>query len=192
MTYKKLDSEFTKTGFRYKQVWRENDVAIFHKADISGSIPRDAGFEVVIVTQHNGYEIGGNTIEPSEVYPGSERWGILGWTYTNFLQAETRFNKVKNPENRAQNIEIDMVDTPPVFSSEPKSGNRRGRKPLEKPEIVIPEGEFSVKELAEANHVQYVIAYMFVKENVAKGLLKTTQEVRRAARGPMTQLFSKV
>ena len=58
--------------------------------------------------------------------------------------------------------------------------------------LILLDGEFSVKELAEKNGVDYPIASIFLKEQESAGLVKRTRTERRAAKGKETQLFSKV
>lgn len=150
--------------------------------------------------------------EDTEKYPTSEtNFGKSAWAVPNLATAETYFERLENGVDVyggsvALSIEDDEDDeggTPvnaspepsepsPVASGDaPKRGRGRPRK-TEKVTLNLPDVEFSVKELAELNKVQYVTAYQFVKEEMETGHVKTTREERRAARGPMTQLFEKV
>jgi hypothetical protein len=59
MNYKLLEPEITKSGFRFRQLVREGDIAIFHKVhlpSISHPKAKDAGFEVVVIQKHNEHE----------------------------------------------------------------------------------------------------------------------------------------
>lgn len=58
--------------------------------------------------------------------------------------------------------------------------------------LMIPEGDFSTKDLAEKNVVEYIAASLFIKASVANGTVKFSREERRAAKGPMTKLYTKV
>ena len=82
----------------------------------------------------------------------------------------------------------------PVDITEPETSDEpvKPHTPSVKKELILFDGEFSVKELAEKNGVQYPIASVFLKEQEASGLVKRTREERRNPKGPMTQLFSKV
>ena len=64
--------------------------------------------------------------------------------------------------------------------------------PRNKKELVLLDGEFSVKDLAEKNGVEYPIASVFLKAQLAAGVVHPTREERRNPKGPMTQLFSKI
>lgn len=87
-----LEKSFDRKGFRYEQVYRKENRAIYTQ-----TIP-DVGsltYEVIVIKSHNGYEIAGTQILPSEVYPSSNQWGDTGWTYQTLEQAQ---NKMKQLE----------------------------------------------------------------------------------------------
>jgi len=90
---KKLEKSFVKKGFKYTQVERKGNIAIYKQesAKIKDSKPN---YEVIQIKSHNGYEIGGSKIAAAEVYPGSTQWGILGWTHLDLASAEKRFKKL--------------------------------------------------------------------------------------------------
>ena len=90
---KKLEKEFTKKGFKFTQVARKGNAAIYKQvnAKLKDSKPN---YEVIQIKSHNGYEIGGSKIAAAEVYPGSTQWGLLGWTYQDLPTAEKRFKKL--------------------------------------------------------------------------------------------------
>lgn len=185
MNYKPLEVEFTKTGFRFKQLCREGDVAIFHKVRLSPK-PHDAGFEVIVVGRHDGYEIAGNRFEPSEMYPSSEQWGTRGWTYQDLYSAEQRFAQL-------QGKEIVMVEG--VEEEQETEMPSRPRRPRGSglPEIKFPTGEFSIKEAAALNPtINPATVYLCVKEAEEAGMVKRTRTERRAERGKPTQLFQAV
>ena len=85
-----------------------------------------------------------------------------------------------------------LVDPAEITEPEPSDEPVKPHTPSVKKELILFDGEFSVKELAEKNGVQYPIASVFLKEQEASGLVKRTREERRNPKGPMTQLFSKV
>lgn len=90
---KTLPEKFTKKGFKFTLIKRENDVAIY-KRSIAGS-SKTTHYEVVIITSHNGIFIGKNFIEPGELYPSSSQWGDKGFTCVSIEDAEARFELVK-------------------------------------------------------------------------------------------------
>ena len=74
-------------------------------------------------------------------------------------------------------------------ATEPKSVVRHNSN---RESLQLPDGEFSVKELAQKNNVEYVTASQFVKEQETNGIVKRTRTERRAPKGPETQLFQKI
>jgi len=91
--YKVIPTEFKKKGFTYKQVKREGMRAIFEQTRPGTSLKN---YEVVKLGRHNGYSMGGSFIEPSETYPGSSLWGIMGWTCQSLDNALVRYNALNS------------------------------------------------------------------------------------------------
>ena len=87
--YKTIPSVFKKKGFTYTQLKREGNRAIFQQTREGSSLNN---YEVVKIGRHNGYVMGGMSIEPAETYPGSSLWGITGWTCTSIDDAMRRYN----------------------------------------------------------------------------------------------------
>jgi len=96
---KTLEKKFTNKNFSYKQVVREGDVAIYEQKliDDQATISR---YEVIIIRSHDGYEINGNKIAPSEMYPSANQWWQLGWTCLTLEDAQKHFKKAKNLESK--------------------------------------------------------------------------------------------
>jgi hypothetical protein len=88
--HKPLPKEFRRDGFNYRQIYREGDFAIYRQTWKGND--HSAAFEVVRIKQRQGFEIGGRFIPPAEVYPRSEQWGELGWTFCN---KEAAFAKLR-------------------------------------------------------------------------------------------------
>lgn len=91
VTHKPVPTSFTKKGFTYNQLKRVGNVAIFQQTRPNSSL---SNYEVVKIGKHNGYTMGGAYIEPSETYPGSSLWGIMGWTCTSLDSAQKRFDQL--------------------------------------------------------------------------------------------------
>lgn len=89
--YKVIPSEFKKKGFNYKQVRRDGMKAIFEQTRAGTEMKN---YEVVRLGRHNGYVMGGVSIEPAETYPGSSLWGITGWTCQSIDSALIRYNQL--------------------------------------------------------------------------------------------------
>lgn len=88
VTHKPIPTTFTKKGFTYNQLKREGNRAIFQQTRNGSTLNN---YEVVRIGKHNGYTMGGVFIEPSETYPGSSLWGIMGWTCTSIEDAMKRY-----------------------------------------------------------------------------------------------------
>jgi len=65
----------------------------------------------------------------------------------------------------------------------------RGRQKIERAPLNFPVGEFSAKELAAQNNVEYYIAVVAIRENEEAGKIEKTRTERRSPKGPETQLF---
>ncbi len=144
MNYKTLETDFTKNGFRLRQIRREGDVAIYHKVALQGNVhpvTYDVGFETIVVSRHDGYEIGGVKVEPAETYPSSEQWGQKGWTYKTLLEADNKYETLlsRNPEPGV--VEEDVVVPVARVVSQPNLT------------LVIPEGEFTTAMFGQANNL---------------------------------------
>ena len=179
-TYKPLGVEYKKNGFNHTQLFREGDVAIFHKVHIDPIY--DAGFEVVVISRHEEYEMGGNKIEAAEAYPSPEMWGTRGWTFTasELLKARNKYEKILKGD-LTTDVVVEVVEEPVVAVKE------RAKRGAPKADLTIPVGEFSIGELAEKNQVDYNHANLFIKSSPS---IQFVREERRNARGKMTKLFS--
>lgn len=182
-----------------------NRIYIYRRTRLTGPMAGEVfGFEVFISTikKAGTYKLPkGKTItytEDIEEYPGASKFGFSAWYGGNLRTAEILFDKKmtavieESPDDDAADDDDDGGDgeTPaPVVVKVP---GKRGRPRVERPLMSLPPMEFSVRELENMFHVPYVVAYQFVKEELAAGRVQKTKEVRRAAKGPMTQLFAKV
>jgi hypothetical protein len=92
VTHKPIPTTFNKKGFTYTQLKREGNRAIFKQTREGSSL---INYEVVKIGKHNGYTMGGAYIEPSETYPGSSLWGIMGWTCTSIDDAIERYTALE-------------------------------------------------------------------------------------------------
>jgi hypothetical protein len=80
--YKPLLKEFRRGGFAYKQVVRQGNAAIYEQR-WTGCAEPSVCYEVIGVRYRDGFHIGGRFVEPAEVYPNSEAWGVDGFTFTD-------------------------------------------------------------------------------------------------------------
>ena len=89
---KKLDKEFESAGFKYKQIHREDMFAIYERGYINTT--KDPHYEAIKIQSHNGMEIAGNKIPPSEYYPSSNSWGRYGYTCVTKKDAYIKLDKI--------------------------------------------------------------------------------------------------
>ncbi len=90
-SYQPLRTEFRHDGFNYRQIAREEDVAIYEQTWAKGS-SRAIRYEVIRIRRRDGFVIHGRHVEPAEVYPPSESWGTNGFTAT---EKDRAFAKLK-------------------------------------------------------------------------------------------------
>lgn len=106
---KPLPTTFRSGGFKFRQLAREGEVALFEKT--KGH--KDCSYEVVRVLRRDARIAFGKMLPTCEVMPSSERWGKDGWAYRDLASARKKFReRVKAQERR-------VLGTP-------KSGNRIG------------------------------------------------------------------
>jgi hypothetical protein len=88
-----LRKEFQRHGLNYRQIAREGDVALYEHR---WTVCPDAAvcFEVIRVRRREGFQIDGRFVEPAEVYPASELWGVDGFTFTNRNKAFAKFSQI--------------------------------------------------------------------------------------------------
>ena len=91
--FKPLPKEFRRDGFIYRQVAREKDAAIYEQT-WNGCRNPSVSYEVVRVRRRDGFQIGDRVIEPAEVYPNSEAWGLDGFTVTDRDAAFAKFREI--------------------------------------------------------------------------------------------------
>jgi len=80
--YKPLPKEFRRGGFTYRQIAREGNAAIYQQT-WNGCRNPSVAHEVIRIRRREGFRIGGRFVEPAEVYPKSEAWGVDGFTLTD-------------------------------------------------------------------------------------------------------------
>jgi hypothetical protein len=80
--YQPLATEFRRDGFRYTQIVREDDAAIYEQLWTGCAEPTRA-YEVIRIRRRTGFQIGGRLVQPAEVYPNAEAWGSDGFTVLN-------------------------------------------------------------------------------------------------------------
>ena len=83
---------FRSGGFSFKLLKRYGDIALLRKTKPGLGFE---SFEVVIIQRHQSFEIKGKLIPAGEHLPSSGQWGVKGWTYSDRLSADRKFNQLK-------------------------------------------------------------------------------------------------
>jgi hypothetical protein len=91
--YKPLPTRFRRNGFEYRQIAREGHAAIYEQT-WNGSENPSIAYEVIRIRRREGFQIDGRFVEPAEVYPNSEAWGVDGFTFTDRNKAWHKISKM--------------------------------------------------------------------------------------------------
>jgi hypothetical protein len=172
------------------QIKRNEIVAIYQQShnEIVG------GFEVFrIKIRCKGESLPGGDVEMEdrEVYPSANSFGKSAYFCFTLAAAEKRFGEMMGQTIAPEPLIVGAVAIAKSLAPNPSESTtkHRGRPRIERPRLMIPTGEFSMKDMAELNKVEYITVQSFLKENAE--LVKFAREERRSARGPMTKLFTK-
>jgi len=90
---KALPKRFRRDGFEYRQIAREGEAAIYEQTWTHCSDPTVC-YEVIRIRRRDGFQIGGRFVEPAEVYPNSDAWGVDGFTLTDRDAAFAKLREV--------------------------------------------------------------------------------------------------
>jgi hypothetical protein len=103
--YKPLLKEFRRSGFSYRQIARQGDIALYEQRWMRCP-DATVCFEVIRVRQREGFQIGRRFVEPAEVYPASELWGVDGFTVTDRNKAWDKFfeTSLEQPARRRREV----------------------------------------------------------------------------------------
>lgn len=107
--YKPLPKEFRRDGF-YRQIAREGNAAIYEQR-WTGCAEPSVCYEVIRIHRREAFQIGVRLVEPAEVYPKSEAWGLDGWTV---LDKETAFRKLREIVSASQKESANPVKKSPI------------------------------------------------------------------------------
>ena len=80
--FKPLPIEFQSAGFNYRQIAREGIAAIYEQTWSICSDP-SVCYEVIRIRRREAFQIDGRLVEPAEIYPRSDAWGVDGFTLTD-------------------------------------------------------------------------------------------------------------
>src|SRR5262245_47449934 len=95
--YKPLPKEFRRDGFQYRQIARQANAAIYEQT-WNGCGNPTVCYEVIRIRRRDGFQIADRFVEPAEVYPASELWGVDGFTFTNRDKDSVKFYQMSLEE----------------------------------------------------------------------------------------------
>jgi hypothetical protein len=93
--YKPLPREFRRHGFTYRQIALEGNAAMYEQR-WAGCSDTSACYEVIRIRRRDGFQIGSRFVEPAEVYPNSEAWGVDGFTFADKDAAFAKLRALRN------------------------------------------------------------------------------------------------
>jgi hypothetical protein len=91
--YKPLPARFRRDGFDYQQIGREGDAAIYEQR-WAGCCNPSVSYEVIRIRRREGFQIDSRFVEPAEVYPNSDAWGVDGFTFADKDAAFAKLREV--------------------------------------------------------------------------------------------------
>jgi hypothetical protein len=92
-SYKPLPTRFRRDGFDYRRIARERDAAIYEQGWRGCSDP-SVCYEVIRIRRREGFQIDGRLVEPAEIYPKADAWGVDGFTLTDKEAAFAKLRKI--------------------------------------------------------------------------------------------------
>lgn len=191
------DGGFSSNPLTYTQLKRNEKAAVYMRS--RNGIPYD--YETFMVkVKPKGTRIFQKILEDdTECYPSSSQWGRVAWSFTQIGLAMAKFhdlsqnkldeNIIENESDSSNDVLVPVISVIPSEITDATDNELAEDKPYKGPTLRIPIGEFSTKELAEYNDVQYAIAFLFLKEQEKQGKIKFVRKERRATKGKPTSLF---
>lgn len=108
--YRPLPKEFRHDGLIFRQIACEGGAAIYEQR-CSGCAELSVCYEVIRVRRRGGFQIGGRFVEPAEIYPKAEAWGVDGFTFTDKDAAFAKFREIKSKRTHSRSSTQTHPDT---------------------------------------------------------------------------------
>ena len=184
----------------YKQLCRNESVAVYERYNPDGRIK---DYEVFNIQVHQKGKMIFNQVleEDREVYPGSSQFGQTAWSFGNVGAAMDRFKRLTqiakgetpDPLPVIMSTRTRSVNTDTAPGEAPKATIAPQKAPVglsKVKELNLPDGEFTVKGLAEFNSVSYPTAYLFVQAALQTARVKFVRD-QKGGRGKPTKIYVK-
>lgn len=186
---------FSANPLTYTQIKRTDKAAVYMRSQ--NGLPYDYETFLIKIKSKGEYPLPNGKFQvltdDTEQYPTSSLWGRIAWSYTNIGLAMVKFHELIHGKINDEVINTDesVVDDslPNQTDSVPEKNNSDDLKPYKGQSLLIPVGEFSTKQLAEHNKVQYPTAFLFRKEMERSGKIKFHRKQKAEGRGKPTDIF---
>lgn len=162
MEYRKLEKEFNKKGFHFKEVWREGDYCIYSMSNDLKILSYES-FKTHVTPE---YLMAGVKIEAKEWFPSWAEVGIkMAHSCASLGFAHKRIEEYKQKSESAPQI---------------------------KQEYLIPPNLFTTNDLATLNNTNYVSSFNWIKENLNKKIVFVEAKNMNGGRGKPSKFFKKL
>lgn len=173
----------------HRQLKRTPKVALYEVTNKRGVVAGYEVFMVTIVEAGTPLPGGGKVEESYERYPSANQFGRIAWAPSSLGQAERIYAGLLEGKKPCDlEVPSNTSAEPDITNDEPKA--KREKKVM--PTLTIPVMEFTIKELAEQNKVEYPIAFQTVKVWETEHKVKFLREERRNVKGKPSKVYGKV
>ena len=182
-TFTSAAGGFAGEPLNYRQLIRSDKAAIYERS--RDGIIKDYETIKIRITPKGTVQKFPNgvtkiTEDDEEMYATTSLWGKIGFSFKNKQAAINKFNEL----NSIQAVKDDSEIEPMAVNVASKINNTT---------FIFPATEkFSTSDLANANKCEYITASLYIRQSVNDGSIKSAGTERRAARGKLTNLYTKV
>jgi anti-sigma28 factor (negative regulator of flagellin synthesis) len=168
--FKSGDGGFSANPLHYVQLDRTDKVAVYQRCN-NGKILDHEVFRIKILPK--GTQIFKTiTEDDQEKYPGASQFGLNAWSTKDKDRAMQIYKELCH---ESMNKVIDQPEEPSV-----------------KVELVASSKEFTTKQFAEENKIDYQDAVAWIKEAIANGSVKFLRTQQMSNRGKPSKIFCKI
>lgn len=178
--FKSGEGGFSTDPLTYKQIKRNGNLALYERSREGKAYD----YELILITvvpKGTVQKFPNGVIkvieDDTEHYPSTGAFGKKAWALG--------FNR----ESAEKYFEERLAKRDFIATDEPAIETEIAEEETPVPVSVKVDGEFSTKEYAEKNKMDYPTAYLTIKAGLANGTIKFVREERRNTKGKATRLF---
>lgn len=185
---KKLEKSFVGNydrvgNTRFVQVKRTNDVAMYRRENMDGSLRSYEVFLVKMRKKGDPLPNGAVEKEDRECYPGSAVFGRIAYDCKTEDQAEARYEEL---------IER-AVELKAAAAESKATGKRVVRRNKKKVDVQLPKGKFTMKMLVAETGMTQPVLYLILQNLIKEGKVQEVERVRvEGQRGKASVVYSVV